>query len=149
MITAMDYFEAASAAAREMREAELVLQFGPDACGASGGAGDPSSGGPTFARFVSDEQARATIDACGRTVGEARKRCAELRLIFSRKADAVELHYVDLMPWEEVAAELRVSRRTAIAWRDQMFEWVDSLGWAHLRSGVGSAEDIRTGVRLD
>lgn len=74
------------------------------------------------------------------TIGEALGRIAGLRLIFSRKADALELHYVDLMPWEGVAAELGVSRSTAMRWRDELADWVDSFGWARAREGFGAAE---------
>lgn len=143
LICARDYFEDVSRAVREHRRAELLLEFGPEP-GAGGGPCDPSAGGPVVARLVSDEMARESMRATEAAIGEALGRIEELRRIFSRKADAVELHYVDLLPWDAVAERLGRSRRTAIAWRDEMFDWIDSIGWARLRGGVGFAEDVRT-----
>lgn len=140
MVSAREYFEDVSRAVREHRDAELLLTYGPPS-GADGcGGADPSSGGPVMARVVSDETAREVMRATEQTIGEALRRIEELRRVFSRKADAVELRYVDLMAWRDAALELGVSERTARLWCAQMFDWVDSLGWARLRSGRGVAE---------
>lgn len=139
-MTALEYFEDVSRAVREHREAELTLTFGPARTGAPRGPSSPSSGGPTVSRFLSDERAREVLRSTEATIGEALGRIGGLRIIFSRKADVLELHYVDLVPWDGVASSLRVSRATAMRWRDELLDWVDTAGWARTREGVGFAE---------
>lgn len=138
MICARDYFEDVSRAVREHRRAELLLEFGPEP-GAGGGPCDPSAGGPVVARLVSDEMAREVMAATEDEIGRALAVVGGLRRVFSRKADVLELHYVDLMGWEDVAGELGVGRATAMRWRDELCDWVDAVGWARAREGVGFA----------
>lgn len=139
-MTAREYFEDVARAVREHRDAELLLEFGPESGPDGCGGADPSAGGPVVSRVVSDERAREVMRATEETIGEALRRIEELRRVFSRKADAVEMRYVDLMAWRDIALELGVYERTARLWCAQMFDWVDSLGWARLRSGRGVAE---------
>lgn len=138
-MTAREYFDAVAHAARELRAAQLVVEFGP-ARGEGGGRPDPSSGGPTAAQAAAVIEAQERIDACTDTIGDALALIEGLRLVYSRKADAVEMRYVDLMPWDGVAAELGVTERTARRWRDELFEWVDAVGFARAKAGVGFAE---------
>lgn len=140
-MTAREYFEDVARAVREHRDAELLLEFGPESGPDGCGGADPSAGGPVVSRFASDERAREVMRATEETIGEALRRIEELRRVFSRKADAVGLRYVGLMSWPQVASELGVTDRTARTWCAQMFDWVDSLGWARLRDGRGIAED--------
>lgn len=139
-MTAREYFESVADAVRSHRRAELALAFGPEPCGGGGGPADPASGGPTASRALANERAREAMERSELAIGEGLARVEELRRIFSRKADAVELRYVDLLPWDDVGRELDVDRRTAMRWRDELFDWVDSFGWAHLRVGTGAAE---------
>ena len=139
-MTAREYFEGVSDAVRSHRRAELALAFGPEPSGFGGGPADPASGGPTASRALANERARSEMEQAERAIGEGLARIEELRRIFSRKADAVELRYVDLLPWAQVAEELGVDKRTAMRWRDELFDWVDSFGWARLRLGMGTAE---------
>ena len=94
-MTAREYFEDVARAVREHRDAELLLEFGPESGPDGCGGADPSAGGPVVSRFASDERAREVMRATEETIGEALRRIEELRRVFSRKADAVELRYVD------------------------------------------------------
>ncbi len=138
-MTAREYFEGLSDAVRRHRRAELLLEYGParPACPAGGGSVE----GPTMARAASNEAARRAMERAEEEIGEGLERIEWLRRIFSRKADAIELRYVDLMPWHRVAEEIGVDSRTARRWHDELLDWVDSFGWARVRLGVGIAED--------
>lgn len=136
---AREFFEDVADASWQHREAETLLLFGQPrrpAPRCSGGMGDPVG-----SRFESDEEARAIMEATEERIGEGLRRIAELRRIYARKADVLELHYVDLMPWADVAREMGIARSTAIRWRGELFDWVDSFGWARLREGKGVAMD--------
>lgn len=128
--TAREYFEDVAEAVRQHRQAELILAFGPPRrSGAGAGISDPVA-----ARAASDESARATMDATEQRIGEGLRRIGELRRIFARMADVVEMHYVDLMPWGDVADEIGIGERTAKRWCGNVFAYIDSVGWAHLRN---------------
>lgn len=128
--TAREYFEDVAEAVRQHRQAELILAFGPPRRGGAGaGISDPVA-----ARAASDESARATMDATEQRIGEGLRRIGELRRIFARMADVVEMHYVDLMPWGDVADEIGISRVTVIRWNNNIMDFIDQTGWAHLRN---------------
>ena len=139
-MTAREYFEAVARAVREHRDAEVLLQFGPARSGTAGGGGDPRSGGPVAARFASDELAREVMASTEAVVGEALALLEGLIDLFGPKALAVELHYLDGLRWADVAAELDVGESTARLWCAQVFDFVDSAGWARAREGVGMAQ---------
>lgn len=138
-MTAEEYFDGVADAVRARREAELLLEFGTARAGSCPGRADPSAGGPTFAEAAASEEARARIAEAERAVGEGLRVIAGLRLVYSRKADVLELRYVDLLPWDGVAAELGVARRTCMRWRDELLDWVDAVGFARAALGVGFA----------
>lgn len=135
---AREYFESVADAVRRHRDAELVLAFGRPAHVKVGGRsmGD----GPVWARVVSDERALAEMRETEHVIGEALRYVEGLRRVFSRKADVIELHYIDLMSWADVAAEMGRTRQTCMAWRDQLLDWCDMVGWAHVAAGTGVAE---------
>ena len=140
-MTAREYLEGVSRALAAARAAQDAALFG-----APGGGGHdaPRSGlpcGPTESRALALVVASARARAAEAEAREARARIAGLRLLFSRKADVLELRYLRGLGWDDVAAELGVSRRTAIRWRDELCDWVDAHGWARARDGVGMAEE--------
>ena len=132
------FFDGVSDAVKRHRDAELVLQFGsPRRTGAGGGGyGD----GPVVARVMSDERALADMRETERVIGVALRYIAGLRRVWSRKADVIEMHYVDLMPWTEVARAVGRSKPTVMAWRDTLLDWCDLVGWAHVAAGTGASE---------
>lgn len=137
-MTAREYLEGVSSALRAAEAAVLAAQVGDRPGG--GGARDPLSGGPTESRALALVAASARARQAEALARECRARIGGLRLLFARKADALELRYVGGLAWEGVAARLGVNERTARRWRDELCDWVDAHGWARAREGVGSAE---------
>lgn len=50
-------------------------------------------------------------------------------------------YYIQHLTWDEVAGKLLISRRHCISLRDMALEWVDSVGFAHAKQGLGTATD--------
>ena len=91
-------------------------------------------------RCPGDERARAAMARTEETIGEALARIDGLRTLFGRKADVLEMRYIDLAAWDEIAAELGVDKRKAHRWHDMVCDWVDSFGWARASRGYGTAQ---------
>ena len=136
-VTAREYLEGVASDVRAHRRAELLLTFGPASGGMRGGSGLTD---PVQARFESDERARAAMARTEETIGEALARIDGLRTLFGRKADVLEMRYIDLAAWDEIAAELGVDKRKAHRWHDMVCDWVDSFGWARASRGYGTAQ---------
>lgn len=141
-MTAREFFDQVSAAVRDGREAAMLLEYGCGG-GCSGGGqvrrSEPSD--PVQARFDADEAARERLESARGTVADGLRVVAGLRRVYARKADAVELRYIRLMPWQDVADAMGIGRRTAIAWADQLLDWVDCVGVARAALGSGIAQD--------
>lgn len=141
-MTAREFFDQVSAAVRDGREAAMLLEYG---CGGGGSGGGPvrrsEPSDPVKARFDADEAARARLESARGTVADGLRVVAGLRRVYARKADAVELRYIRLMPWQDVADAMGIGRRTAIAWADQLLDWVDCVGVARAALGSGIAQD--------
>lgn len=52
---------------------------------------------------------------------------------------ALDLYYIDGLGWPEVADEMGVSERTCRKWRDAALDWLDFVGDANARRGMGRA----------
>ncbi len=137
-MTAREYFAGVEREAKAHRRAELLLEFGPPTGGARGGKGPAD---PVQARFESDQRARAELERTGAAIGEALERIEAIRGLFGRKADVLEMRYIDLLAWDEIAHEFAVSIRTAYNWRNVLCDWADSFGWARAMSGSGTAQE--------
>lgn len=137
-VSAREYFEQVADAVRRHRDAELVLAFGAPRPRTIGGSG--FGDGPVVARVISDERALGEMRATEEIIGEALRYIEGLRRVYCRKADAMEMHYIDLMPWADVADEMGRDARTVMRWRDELCDWCDSVGWAHVADGTGTAE---------
>lgn len=75
-------------------------------------------------------------------MADAREVCRGIRRANPRHpywGDCIELHYVELMTWHQIGSALGVSgehaRRSAYA----ALDWVDMVGIAAAREGVGGA----------
>lgn len=140
-MTAREFFEQVSAAVRDGREAEMLLEYG---CGGGGSGGGPvrrsEPSDPVQARFDADEAARARLESAMGTVADGLRVVAGLRRVYARKADALELRYVRLMGWRQVGEALGVDARTARRWADIMLDWVDLVGIARAAMGEGVAQ---------
>lgn len=80
------------------------------------------------------ENARSEMDAALSVVGDALVLIDDMRRIFCRKADVLELYYVDRKTWADVADEMGVAERTARAWRDELCDFMESVPQLRLRA---------------
>ena len=151
MLTARELFESAAsaqrridgrlAAIRAMREREGVRAQGYEAVGRGTGHGDPMRA--TDARIDAEAAARDELAALEAEVESARELCRGVRIANPSHAlwgDALELHYVELMTWDEagryVGATGEGMRRAAYA----ALDWIDAVGVARAREGMGQAQ---------
>ncbi len=93
-------------------------------------------------RMDAEAAARADVARCEAEVADARAVCSGIRHANPSHplwGDCVELHWCDLMTWEDMARYLGVSaehcRRCAYA----ALDWVDMVGIAAAREGCGQA----------
>ena len=90
-------------------------------------------------------RAAAEREGLERTIGDVGSVIEGCRLVWARMADAVELHWIGIdgrpLSWREVGDELGVSDRTAMRWASAVIDWVDAVGPARARAGVGIAQD--------
>lgn len=96
----------------------------------------------TDARMDAEAAARADMEGFGSTVADAREVCRGIRRANPRhpyRGDCIELHYLDRMTWHQIGSALGVSashaRRSAYA----ALDWVDMVGIAAAREGIGGA----------
>ncbi len=134
---AAEYFAQVDEAREALERAERDLELGPPRRGgmAAGGLCDP-----VLARALFDADAEMRAAQARKVLKEAQTRIGWLRQVYTRKADVLELRYLRGMTWEQAAGELGVSPQTARRWQGELFNWVDSFGWARARLGQGTAE---------
>lgn len=131
-MTASEYFAALADAVREHRKAELLLAFGQPRGGDSVG-GSASVSDPVLARAISDEEARAILEATEDVIGDGLRVIANLRRIYPGMAEVLDLKYIDLLTWSEVATTLHIGSSTARLYQSLIFKFVDSVGIARIR----------------
>lgn len=149
-LTAREYFEGVRSSQRRidgrlaaimaMREREGVRAQGYEAIGRGTAAADPM--GAVAARMDAEDRARRELDALEREVAEARAVCAGVRAANPSHplwGDSLELHYLEIMAWDEIGRYLGCTgesvRRAAYA----ALDWVDMVGIAAAREGLGQA----------
>ena len=123
-----------------MREREGVRAQGYEAVGRGSGVSDPMRA--TDARIDAERKARDELGQYQDEVDGARRVCAGIRAANPSHplwADAVELHWCDLRAWCEIAGLLGVSAESARRSAYAALDWVDSVGIAAAREGVGQA----------
>lgn len=54
----------------------------------------------------------------------------------------LESYYIDHLTWNQVAMTICVPRRTCILFRDVALDWIDAHGFAHVKEGIGAAEEL-------
>ena len=134
-MTASEYFAALADAVREHRKAELLLTFGQPRGGDTVG-GSASVSDPVLARAIYDEAARAILEATEDVIGDGLRVIANLRRIYPGMAEVLELKYIDLLTWAQVADELNIGASTARLYQSLIFKFVDSVGLARIRELV-------------
>lgn len=138
-VTAREYFERVRrdsvALQGYLREIDALKdELPPTTSGILGPRGMASD--PTAAAVMRRQEmlarAESGRDAALVSIGEALAVIEGVRRVLTRKADAVELYYIDLMPWAQVAQELGIGESTARMWRDDAFRWLDSTPRAYV-----------------
>lgn len=147
---AREYFEAARAAQsaidrryriiESMRSRESVRAQRYGAIG-SGGGGNRDAMRAVDARMDAEASARAEIAQLSSEVEDARAVCAGVRAAnpTQRWGDVLECRYLECMDWRHVALAMDMSERQAHADHDAALEWVDLVGIAAARDGMGQA----------
>lgn len=147
---AREYFERARAARRlidgaaarleamRAREGARAQAYGP-----GGGARADDGMAAVDARIDYEAAVAREIGGYRADVADARAVCAGVRAANPRHplwGDALELRYLEDMPWDALAAALAVSTRTAQAEARSALDWVDLVGIAAARAGRGGAQ---------
>lgn len=147
---AREYFESARAAQsaidrryriiESMRSRESVRAQRYDVIG-SGGGGNRDAMRAIDARMDAEASARAEIAQLASEVEDARAVCAGVRAAnpTQRWGDVLECRYLECMDWRHVAIAMDMSERQAHADLDAALEWVDLVGIAAARGGMGQA----------
>jgi hypothetical protein len=148
-VTSREYFEQARAYQRtidrrlavleSMRERESVRAQRYDAIGHGSGSNDARR--DTDARLDAEDRAARELAAYEIEIRLAREACAGIRTAnpTQRWGDALELHYIEDMPWRQTAQALGVSERQAQADVSCALDWCDLVGIDAARDGMGQA----------
>lgn len=146
-MTAKEYFEGVRACQRaidrrlavlaSMRAREEVRAQTYDAIGHATGNKDVMRA--TDIRIDAENAALSDLADMRAEVEEGRELCRGVRAANStqRWADALELHYVEDMTWYQTANALGISERQAQLDISTALDWIDSVGIAQARSGMG------------
>lgn len=146
---AREYFEAARAAQsaidrryriiESMRSRESVRAQRYDVIGKGGGNRDAMHA--TDARIDAEASARAEIAQLSSEVEDARAVCAGVRAAnpTQRWGDVLECRYLECMDWRHVALAMDMSERQAHTDLDAALDWVDLVGIAAAREGMGQS----------
>lgn len=148
---AREYFENAKSAQRaidrrltaldEMRAREQVRAQRYDRIGGGkGGVSDPMRA--TVERMDAEDAARAELAQLYSIVDDARAVCSGVRVANPQNrewGDVLELRYCEDMDWRGVANAMVASERQCRAWHNAALNFVDSVGLARAREGMGQA----------
>lgn len=149
-MTAREYFEGARSAQRRidgrlasiqsMVETEAQRAQRYDAIVHGSGISDPMA--RVDARIDAEARARAELADLEAAVDDARQVCAGIRRANPNQpfwGDALEHHYIDLMTWAESGSMFGVSAETMRRAAYSALDWVDAVGIAAAREGMGQA----------
>ena len=123
-----------------MRAREAVRAQRYDVIG-KGGGGTHDAMAATDARIDAEAAARAEIVQLATEVEDARAVCAGVRAAnpTQRWGDVLECRYIECMDWRHVAQAMDMSERQAHTDLDAALDWVDLVGIAAARDGMGQA----------
>lgn len=148
-MTSREYFESASAAQRRidavlasisrMREREGVRAQTYAPVGHGSGASDPMRA--TDSRIDAEARARAELSSLYSEVESAREVCRGYSAANPRSmgGELIQLHYLDLMSWREASSACGISESKARHECRVALDWIDSVGIASARAGMGAA----------
>ena len=123
-----------------MRAREAVRAQRYDVIG-KGGGGTHDAMAATDARIDAEAEARAEIAQLATEVEDARAVCAGVRAAnpTQRWGDVLECRYIECMDWRHVAQAMDMSERQAHTDLDAALDWVDLVGIAAAREGMGQS----------
>lgn len=123
-----------------MRAREAVRAQRYDVIG-KGGGGTHDAMAATDARIDAEAAARAEIAQLATEVEDARAVCAGVRAAnpTQRWGDVLECRYIECMDWRHVAQAMDMSERQAHTDLDAALDWVDLVGIAAARDGMGQS----------
>lgn len=123
-----------------MRAREAVRAQRYDVIG-KGGGGTHDAMAATDARIDAESAARAEIAQLATEVEDARAVCAGVRAAnpTQRWGDVLECRYIECMDWRHVAQAMDMSERQAHTDLDAALDWVDLVGIAAARDGMGQS----------
>ena len=147
---AREYFEEARAAQRHidgrlaairaMRERQAVRAQGYEVVGRSPAASDPLAA--TDELVDAERAARSELEGYEREVASAREVCRGIRRANPAHpvwGDVLELHYLELLGWADAGRYLGMTSEGARRAAYAALDWVDAVGLARARAGLGQA----------
>lgn len=150
-MTAREEFESARSAQRSIdaalarlesaRAREGVRAQRYDVGGGRGGASDAMW--QVDARMDMEARVARQLASLRAEVERARDLCEGVRAANPANrswGDVLELHYCDDLPWDAVARELGISARMAYRHALAALDWIDAVGPARAREGLGQAQ---------
>lgn len=123
-----------------MRARESVRAQRYDVIG-KGGGGTHDAMAATDMRMDAEAAARSEIAQLAAEVEDARAVCAGVRAAnpTQRWGDVLECRYIECMDWRHVAQAMDMSERQAHTDLDAALDWVDLVGIAAAREGMGQS----------
>lgn len=147
-MSAYDYFADVRKASAKVEQCQRIINelkggsIPPALMDGGHGSGDHSD--PTAAAFFRSvylmDQSTRQRDVCTVIIGEALQLIAALRTTFGDKADVLELYYIDLCTWRDIAERFGIAESTARMWRDDLFLHIDTHPNAYIMAAT--YEDI-------
>lgn len=150
-MTAREFFESARSAQRSIdrRQAAMASMVAREQVRAQrydriGGAGfsSPNAVSPTDARIDYERRYESEIAELRAQVDDAERvaRGVNVANPLTHPGDVLILRYCCDMPWAVVATSMDVTPRAAQAQAAQALDWVDAVGIARAREGLGQAQ---------
>ena len=143
MTNAREYFAHIATLPRRIEDVNsAIVEGGEGLRPRTGTASGPHD--PTAARAIwhmeAIERLECELEWMQAEIAEAHRVCVGVSLAMGDNyGSALEMHYIDLLTWDEVAAELGAAKRTCIRWRDVACDWVDAVGIRRAMAGRGFA----------
>lgn len=149
-MTAEEYFEIARDTVRRIERHPYMVQamLSRETCKAQSydsighGSGSTDARTLTDSRMDMEERFRRERDGMLAVVEDARAVCRGVRAAnphHSLWGDALELYYIEDMTIDTLACALYISRSQAYIELQRALEWVDAVGIARARDGMGQA----------
>lgn len=131
-MTALEYFRALAEAVKAHRDAELVAQYGRPRV--AGGGGGSAPGDPTARAAAETLEAQADMARAQEVIGDGLRVIEGVRRTLGEDyGDALEMRFVDLMSYRDMAREASCSHQTALNRVGVGLDWTDRWGVAWLR----------------